>query len=147
MPNLKPIVALLTLTGVLAAVPTPAEPVTDQRTLLVQLAVTDLDRSVAFYRDVVGLEIESVNEAIKWARVKTGIPSVTIGLGESPEAKGSGTVSLNFGVRNIEHARATLEARGVEFLGPTITIPGVVKLADFLDPDGNKIRIAGHSGE
>ena len=53
-------------------------------------------------------------------------------------------MSMNFGVKDIEKARATLESRGVEFSGPTITIPGVVMLADFEDPDGNRIRLAGH---
>ncbi len=114
-----------------------------QPVLLVQLAVADLDRSIAFYQDVLGFELESRTDAIQWARMKLGIAGVTIGLGVQPEPKGSGTVSLNLGVGNLERARATLEARGVTFDGPTIHIPGVVSLADFHDPDGNKLRLAG----
>jgi predicted enzyme related to lactoylglutathione lyase len=57
--------------------------------------------------------------------------------------EGSGTTSLNISVRDIEAARSALEGRGVEFTGPIIDIPGVVRLADFRDPDGNKIRLAG----
>ena len=65
-----------------------------------------------------------------------------IGLGEGEDAKGSGTTSLNIGVKNVDAARTTLEQRGVKFLRDTITIEGKVKLADFLDLDGNKIRLA-----
>jgi hypothetical protein len=35
-----------------------------------------------------------------------------------------------------------VEERGVKFSGPTINIPDKVKLADFTDPDGNRIRLA-----
>lgn len=55
---------------------------------------------------------------------------------------GSGTVSKNIGVVDIEAARKTLEQRGVVFKSETITIPGIVKLADCTDPDGNRIRLA-----
>ena len=64
-------------------------------------------------------------------------------LGQSEDVQGSGTMSINLAVADCDAARARLEARGVEFLGPTVNIPGVVRLADFLDPDGNKIRLAG----
>ena len=114
-------------------------------TLLVQLAVSDLDRSIEFYTKTLGFELEARNDELEWARIKVGISGVTIGLGTATPPEGSGSVSLNFGVRNIEKTRAELEAQGVEFLGPTINIPGVVQLADFHDPDGNKIRLAGHS--
>lgn len=115
-----------------------------QSTMLVQLQVADLDRSIEFYTHTLGLELESRNDAISWARIKTGIAGVTIGLGAAPGAKGSGTTSINLGISDIEGARALLESRGVTFLGPTVKIPGVVQLADFYDPDGNKIRLAAH---
>ena len=129
----------------------PAEATqTEQRikwsnTMLVQLAVEDLDRAVEFYTQTLGLRLQERNDAIQWARIDIGIPNVTIGLGAGKTVKGSGSVSFNLGVEDINAARAALEAKGVVFLGPTMNIPGVVQLADFLDPDGNKIRLAGHS--
>lgn len=113
-----------------------------QGTLLVQLAVDDLDRSIAFYTETLGFELESRNDDLAWARIKPGIGGVTIGLGAQPAVGGSGTASLNFGVADIDSARSLLESRGVVFDGPTITAPGVVRLADFSDPDGNRIRLA-----
>ena len=110
--------------------------------LLVQLRVADLDRAVTFYRDVMNFELVHRNDSLSWAKLSAGIPGVRIGLGVGREVKGSGNLSLNFGVRDIESARKQLEKRGVTFQGPTITIPQVVKLADFNDPDGNRIRLA-----
>ena len=115
-----------------------------QGTLLVQLAVSDLDRAIGFYCEVLGFELEERNESLKWARVDPGLEGVTLGLGEQPTPRGSASVSLNFGVADVDAARAALEAKGVRFTGPTRTIPGVVVLADFEDPDGNRIRLAGH---
>jgi predicted enzyme related to lactoylglutathione lyase len=53
---------------------------------------------------------------------------------------------VNLAVRDLDAMRLRLETAGVKFLGPTKDIPGVVRLADFLDPDGNLIRLAGHAG-
>jgi hypothetical protein len=39
--------------------------------------------------------------------------------------------------------RATLEARGLTFVGATHVIPGKVRLATFTDPDGYRLRLAG----
>lgn len=132
-----------------ASEPLAAEPrnPTFQSGVLIQFAVSDLARSVRFYRDVVGLEFELQIDELRWARFKTSNPGVILGLGESPEVHGSGTTSLNLSVSDVDAMRTLLEERGVEFLGPTKHIPGVVRLADFLDPDGNKIRLAGHPGE
>ena len=51
------------------------------RSVLIQLRVSDLDRSVAFYRDTLGLTLESRDDALGWARIDPGVAGVTIGLG------------------------------------------------------------------
>ena len=110
--------------------------------LLVQIAVRDLDAACAFYGDVMGLPLESRNESLQWA--KFILPrGARLGVGAAEAVTGSGTTSINISVRDIDAARHALEARGVLFDGPTIDIPGVVRLADFSDPDGNRIRLAG----
>lgn len=111
-------------------------------TLLVQLRVSDLERSVVFYRDILGLKLEERNDALRWVRFETGIKGVTIGIGEGRDAKGSGTASINLGVADLDRARRLLETKGVNFTGETTTVPDVVKLADLTDPDGNRIRLA-----
>ncbi len=143
------IAAVCSAAGLLARDDTPRptrqpEPIKYGDELLVQIAVRDLDAACTFYTEVMGLTLESRNESLKWAKflLPTG---ARLGVGEAERVEGSGTVSINISVRDIEAARATLERRGVVFKGPTLDIPGVVRLADFADPDGNNIRLAGPS--
>jgi predicted enzyme related to lactoylglutathione lyase len=120
---------------------------TYQPAVVIQLAVSDLDRSVAFYTETLGLELDVRVEALRWAKVKTAIPGLMIGLSETDVVSGSGTASVNLAVGDADRARVQLEAAGVQFHGETIDIPGVVRLADFDDPDGNRLRIAGPSSQ
>ncbi len=44
-------------------------------------------------------------------------------------------------VPDIEGERKRLESRGVSFEGKTEEIPGIVKLATFRDPSGNRLQL------
>lgn len=110
--------------------------------LLVQMRVSDLDRAVRFYQETLGFELRLRSDTLQWAELTFGMPNVAVGLGAGAEVKGSGSVSLNLGVEDVDAARTALEAKGVEFAGPTMTVPDKVKLAEFSDPDGNRIRLA-----
>jgi len=110
--------------------------------VLIQLRVADLDRSIHFYTKTLGLELKLRNDDLHWAKVVPPGARAVIGLGTTDGPRNAGTTSINLGVRDIDKARAALEARGVSFTGATITIPGVVKLADFTDPDGHRLRLA-----
>lgn len=113
--------------------------------LLVQLQVRDLDRSIGFYTGTLGFELTERRDDLQFAHIGCGVKGLQLGLsagGASPPD--TGTVVLNFGVEgDIELARQALEARGVVFDGPTVVIPGKVRLAGFKDPDGYRIRLAG----
>ena len=142
----KPIVCVLCLCvfGLFVRAEHESDPIEYSGTLLVQLGVSDLDRSIDFYTDVMGFTLESRNDDLQWARLDPGIPDVTIGIGAKEDANAGNAISMNFGVEDIEAARATIESRGIQFAGPTIKVPSVVQLADLADPDGNRIRLAGH---
>ena len=116
-----------------------------QSDIVVQFSVADLDTSVEFYTQILGMELYGRNDGIGWARIRTAVPGVTIGLGVQPqsEATGSGAASVNLAVGNLDAVVDQLQRRGVRFDGPIQEIPGVVRLADFRDPDGNRIRLAG----
>ena len=109
-------------------------------TITLSTPVQDLDASLAWFADKLGFqEIFKVVEA-GWAEVATSAEDVTIGLNQGAEGTGGSTPV--FGVKDIDAARAELEAKGVTFEGETIELPGMVKLATFVDPDGNHYMFA-----
>jgi predicted enzyme related to lactoylglutathione lyase len=104
------------------------------------LSVKDLERSLAWYREVLGFELLFKLDHVGWAEVKTAVPGVTIGMSEVETMQpGGGGATLTFGVVDIAAARSAVEAHGVRFDGPTREIPEMVKLATFYDPDGNTL--------
>lgn len=103
------------------------------------IGVTDLAVSVAWYEEMLNLEVEYTLEDIGWCELGTGVPRVALGLYRMDEVDGTGGATLTFGVRDLERERARLEERGVRFDGPTKTIPGTLKMATFRDPDRNPV--------
>jgi catechol 2,3-dioxygenase-like lactoylglutathione lyase family enzyme len=102
---------------------------------------TDIDRSVKFYEEVLGLE-----RGKQWGNrpaheFETG--NLTIAVMQS-DAFGlefkANTNALEFHVEDFEAAHAELESKGVEFKGQTID-SGVCYQAFFEDPDGNMLAI------
>lgn len=112
-------------------------------TITLSSSVKDLEASIAWFKDVLGLEeVFKVAEA-GWAEVSTPAEGVSIGLDETDaDVEGSGGSVPVFGVVDIDAARAELEAKGVKFAGDTVELPGMVKLATFFDPDGNRYMFA-----
>lgn len=112
-------------------------------TITLSSSVKDLDRSIAWFKDVLGFEeVFKVAEA-GWAEVSTPAEDVSIGLAQSDaDIEGQGGSTPVFGVVDIDAARAELEAKGVQFSGDTVELPGMVKLATFFDPDGNRYMFA-----
>lgn len=105
------------------------------------LAVRDLAASIAWYRDVLGMRLLYELKAMGWCELASPVARVNVGLSqvEKPEVKGGAT--LTWGVKDIAAARKQIEAKKVRFDGPTREIPGMVKLATFFDPDGNKMML------
>jgi catechol 2,3-dioxygenase-like lactoylglutathione lyase family enzyme len=114
---------------------------------LVILPVTDVDRSKAFYTDVLGfVEDVDVRPADGVRIVQLTPPgsacSVTIGTGLpvfTEMAPGS-VKGLHLVVADIEKARAELAARGLE-IAELQDVGGGVRYAWFSDPDGNSMTL------
>ena len=103
------------------------------------LQCSNMNKSIAWYREKLGFEEQYKMEEMGWCELKSPVARVNVGLSqvEKPEVKGGAT--LTFGVSDIEASRSTLEAQGVKFDGDNIVIPDMVKLATFYDLDGNKL--------
>lgn len=100
----------------------------------------DMDRAVAFYRDVLGLRLIR-RDGPSWAEFETG--AVRLALHGAVEGRPieTGGATAVFEVADLEAALAVLEARGVEFAERASEVEGFARFASFLDPDGNRVQI------
>jgi CreA protein len=107
--------------------------------MVISVAVTDYDRSLTWYRDLLGFELDYELKEYGWCELKTPFgPSV--GLGQTEKVT-PGTTVPTFGVQDLDGARKHLEGNGVQF-DDTSEVPGMVRLATFYDPDGNPWMLA-----
>ena len=111
-----------------------------ERADFVSVPVTDLERSSAFYRDVLGFE--QTGEGA-WPEFKLGenaflylMDPTNIGQ----EFHGPHTAPIALRVADVEEARTELAGQGVEFHGDTFDT-GVCHMAHFSDPDGNVLML------
>lgn len=115
-----------------------------QGTLVCSINVSDLDRSVTWYRDGLGFEEIYRMPGWGWCEMRSPVDGVTLGLQQAEAGFGPGGATLAFAVADVEAARRHLEAVGARFEGDIVVIPGDngVKLANFFDPDGNPLTLA-----
>jgi len=111
-------------------------------TITLATSVTDIDRSIRWFKDVLGFEEIFRAPEAGWAEITTPTPGVSIGLGQNEAVNRGGGATPVFGVRDIVAARRALEAKDVRFDGDIQEIPGMVKLATFYDPDGNSYMLS-----
>lgn len=103
------------------------------------ISVTDLDASSIWYRDMLGFTLLYRIDDIVWAEFETPVARVTVGLSEVETVPQGGGATLTFGVVDIEAAKAALDAAGVRQDGGIQTVPDMVRLLTFYDPDGNAL--------
>jgi catechol 2,3-dioxygenase-like lactoylglutathione lyase family enzyme len=108
---------------------------------VVMLGAQDLARSIAFYRDQMGLTLGFQSEG--FAFLNAGI---TLCLSE-PLAKAlgpaPGAIELVFSVDSVREAHQALLARGVHFTIDPRVVTGTSWAANFDDPDGHHLSIFG----
>ncbi|HWU96740.1 MAG TPA: VOC family protein [Sphingomonas sp.] len=103
--------------------------------------VTDLDAGIAWYRDVLGMNLLYRVDEIAWCEFESPVARVNIGLAQRESVVQGGGATLTFGVTDIEAAKAVLDTAGVRQDGPIQDIPGMVRLLTFYDPDGNALML------
>lgn len=103
------------------------------------LGVANLDRSIAWYADVLGFELLYRLEKVAWCELKTSVAGVSLGLSEVEASGGKGGATLTFGVTDIEEAKVELDRHAVRQDGPVQDVAGMVRLLTFYDPDDNAL--------
>ena len=115
----------------------------------IKVNVSDMSRSVAFYRDILGLPLKF--ESPGWSEFQTGATTLALhrkrarvgGEGGAPAEPLAGTCSIGFSVEDLEATHRKLAARGAQFvLAPTEQVDEGIRLAVCVDPDGLAIAFA-----
>lgn len=102
------------------------------------LECADLEKSLVWYQQVLGFELLYKVDEMAWAELKSPVDGVNVGLAQVEAPSPAGGATPTWGVSDITAARTVLENDDVRFDGETQTIPGMVSLATFFDPDGNR---------
>ncbi len=110
--------------------------------LTASIGVTDLEAALAWYTDVLGFELLYKLDDMGWCEMSTGVPGVTVGLSQVETVVQGGGATNVWGVKDIDAAKAHLDAKGVRQDGDIQHIPDMVKLITFFDPDGNAMMFA-----
>jgi methylmalonyl-CoA/ethylmalonyl-CoA epimerase len=107
------------------------------------LPVTDLERAVQYYRDVLGLPFLFAAPP-QMAFFQCGGVRLLVGVPESAAHRRRGG-TVYFRVADIQAVHATLTSRGVAFqVAPHLvhrTPASELWLAEFQDPDGNQLAL------
>ena len=110
-----------------------------ERVDFVSVLTQDIPRAKEFYGETLGLPIETEGEndmEFKLGQVTLDVFNpASIGQAFAPS-----TAGIAIRVPDVAAARATLEAKGVEFEGETRDT-GVCHMAFFKDPDGNALML------
>ncbi|MDG4825785.1 VOC family protein [Asanoa sp. WMMD1127] len=109
----------------------------------IHISVSDIERSVVFYRDVLGVPFLFAVPGQSMAFFQSGDVRLYLGVPES-EAFAS-KVTLYFGVDDLDGERARLVEAGVQFLDEPHAVhrdeQGELWMTFFRDPDGHNLAL------
>jgi lactoylglutathione lyase len=109
--------------------------------------VSDMDRSIRFYRDTLGLKMRF--QSPDWSEFDMGATTLALhGGGKVQGVAGgkeqlAGTASIGFTVENVDATFRELKSKGVRFvMEPTERQGEGIRLAVAIDPDGLGVSFA-----
>jgi len=97
--------------------------------------------TVAFFRDVVGLEEERLEEDFAILRLPGGGAVEIFGPSRAGQEQFATGPIVGFRVEDVRGAREEMEAAGVEFIGPVHAGEGGAAWCHFRGPDGKTYEI------
>lgn len=115
----------------------------------VMVMVSDMSRSVRFYRDILGFRLRF--ESPGWTEFDTEGTTLALHGGASPGPQGTparqetraGTLAMGLTVSNLDATVRMLRQQGVPIVvEPTLRDGEGIRLAVFTDPDGLAISLA-----
>ena len=113
------------------------------------VVVSDMARSLEFYRDKLGLPLKF--ESPEWTEFQTGDTTLALhGGGVAPQgppvgdpSKQAGSCSIGFNVTDVDKTYEDLKAKGIRFVMPPSQRENEgIRLAVAIDPDGLPVSFA-----
>ena len=112
------------------------------------IIVSDMQRSVEFYRDKLGIPLKF--QSPDWTEFATGTTTLALHGGGVPStqppadpSKVAGACSIGFNVDDVDKTYEELKAKGIRFVMPPMQREGEgIKLAVAIDPDGLPVSFA-----
>ena len=101
--------------------------------------VADMDRAVAFYRDVLGLQLVR-REGPSWAVFDVAGRMFALHGAVDGRPIAPGGAAAVFRVEDLDEAKASLGGRGVTF-DHEGDVTGYARFASFRDPEGNTVQL------
>jgi len=109
---------------------------------LVTLGVTDVAKSVAFYRDKAGFELQGQME--QFAFFSAGSINLMLNAGlRRPNGPLTGAMELVIAAESVTARYAELRQQGCTFINEPRQVTGDSWAATFTDPDGHWLTIFG----
>lgn len=112
---------------------------------LAWISASNIKKAKEFFEKKLGLKIHVADENYGWLELSGKDGGMLLGVGSSEEEYGpikpGQNAIVTFTVDDIAHTKVDFEEKGVKFIGDIMEVPGQVKLALFVDEDGNKFQI------
>jgi predicted enzyme related to lactoylglutathione lyase len=103
------------------------------------IATSDAPKLFGFYTDLFGWKIDADNP-MGYGMLESGEGGIPGGIGTASEGAPTG-VSVVVDVDDVQGYLDRAQALGGKILVPPYDIPGTGTLAEFLDPQGNRIGL------
>jgi catechol 2,3-dioxygenase-like lactoylglutathione lyase family enzyme len=105
---------------------------------MVIIFVTDMDQSVRWYQDVLGMSL--VSRHGDFASLQVGDSRIALhgGANPEPDLQNAGSMPV-FKVKDYQAIKTALEVKGCEFVFENSTPASI--FGTFTDPDGNPLQI------
>jgi predicted enzyme related to lactoylglutathione lyase len=101
--------------------------------------VSDMNAAKKFYGEVLGLKKTFDMEG--WCEFSNAEGAASIGLNQLREGDDERGATVVLRVDDLTRVQKELSAKGVKFEGEVQEVPGVVRLATFRDPEGNRLQL------
>ena len=101
--------------------------------------VSDMNAAKRFYGEILGLK--KIFEIEGWCEFSHGEGAASIGLNQQRQGDDERGATVVLRVDDLARVQKELAAKGVKFEGEIQEVPGVVRLATFRDPSGNRLQL------